>query len=528
MKQKRDRYEMHKYWGKKPSSDLRALIKEYSAEGDTVLDPFSGYGVFCCEAFLMNRNVIASDLNPIANFLNIQLLEKDVDLNLLMSQWATIKSKFEPFVKNWFEWNVHGQKVLLSSVLRDKDNYPVKAKFYLKDTRKAIEFNLDRKDVEKYLQFEKSQEIKDWTPKIRLIVNSRISAKKGMTVSDLFTKRTLSCHAKLFSLIEEFSSGREKDLLKVAFTANLANCSKLVPPIKSRGDMAPGAWMTGFYIGETYLENNVLLYFENRLLKIIKGKKDYLNHFDNGEELNLNPINYNNSFIALQNDAKNLKIQSESIDYVFTDPPYGDTVPYFEQSIIWNSWLKFNPDYENEIVITDSKERRKDNISFEKEIDVAFSEIRRVLKPNKFFSLTYHSLSGIEWKAITNACIKNGFELIDYRWLVQKSFTPRQINRLKSIKGDVLITLKKSKNTIKYNTKSDSEITELFLNKLRNLLGVEPLETNEIFLRIMHIVFSEKILIGNVDLLKILKENFKFSENKKWLLNDELKFCRAS
>ena len=40
--------------------------------------------------------------------------------------------------------------------------------------------------------------------------------------------------------------------------------SKLVPPIKSRGAMAPGAWMTGFYIGETYLENNVLSYFENR------------------------------------------------------------------------------------------------------------------------------------------------------------------------------------------------------------------------------------------------------------------------
>ncbi len=44
MKQKRDRYEMHKYWGKKPSNDLKSLIEKYSEEGDTVLDPFSGYG----------------------------------------------------------------------------------------------------------------------------------------------------------------------------------------------------------------------------------------------------------------------------------------------------------------------------------------------------------------------------------------------------------------------------------------------------------------------------------------------------
>ena len=36
--------------------------------------------------------------------------------------------------------------------------------------------------------------------------------------------------------------------------------------------MSQGAWMTGFYIGETYLENNVFHYFENRVKKIIKQK----------------------------------------------------------------------------------------------------------------------------------------------------------------------------------------------------------------------------------------------------------------
>ena len=93
MKQKRDRYEMHKYWGKKPSNDLKELIEEFSNEGDTVLDPFSGYGVFCCEALILNRNVIANDLNPIANFLNKQLLNKEIDLDLVQKQWKKIKKE---------------------------------------------------------------------------------------------------------------------------------------------------------------------------------------------------------------------------------------------------------------------------------------------------------------------------------------------------------------------------------------------------------------------------------------------------
>ncbi len=525
MKQKRDRYEMHKYWGKKPSSDLGKLIKKYSNEGDTVLDPFSGYGVFCCEAFLLNRNVISNDLNPVAHFLNKQLLNKNVDLDLLKQQWDTIREEFKPFVEKWFAWKVDDKVVQLSSILRDKNDLPLKAKYKINGNRKAQEIELNSDDVNQYIKHESSQIIEDWYPVTPLIVNSRISAKKGMDVSDVFTKRTLSCHAKLLSLIEKHSSGQEQNLLKVAFTANLANCSRLVPPIKSRGDMAPGAWMTGFYTGETYLENNVLQYFENRLVKVIKGKLDYLSYFGISGELDLNPIKYDNKFQIIKQDAKNLDIESETIDYIFTDPPYGDAVPYFEQSIIWNSWLNLIPDYKNEIVITDSKERKKNHIVYEQDINKAFSEIRRVLKMGKMFSLTYHSLSGLEWKAVTNACIKNGFDLVSFEWLVQKAFTPRQINRAKTIKGDVLVTFKKSSTIKKYRSDSNDVIIALFSRTIEQWLKNEVLDTNEIFLRIMKMVFSERIIIGDVDLLKILVQQFVLTKDNKWTLHDELKVC---
>ncbi len=513
---------MHKYWGKKPSNNLKCLIEKYSKEGDTVFDPFSGYGVFCCEAFILNRNIISNDLNPIANFLNEQLLEKEVNLVLLQKQWKKIKSEFEPYNNKWFEWNLEGNYVQLISILRDKNDIPIKAKYKNNGERKATEIDLLPEKIKKYIEYENEFEITDWYPNNLLIQNSRISAKEGMTVADLFTKRTLACHSRLLALIEKYSSGKEKDLLRVAFTANLANCSKLVPPIKSRGAMAPGAWMTGFYIGETYLENNVLRYFENRLSKVIKGKRDYLNQFGNNGEFNFNPIRYKNNFALLNDDAKSLSIKSETVDYIFTDPPYGDAVPYFEQSVIWNSWMKFVPDYESEIVISDSKQRQKNTSNFEDDINIAFSEIRRVLKPKKYFSLTYHSLSGLEWKAITNACIRNGFELVDFQWLVQKSFTPRQLNRLKSIKGDVLATFKKCELPKGLNIKPDNEVVQKFINSITGWLEKETLDTNEIFLRIMKMVFSDKILIGEVDLLKLLTENFEFSETQKWLLHDEL------
>ena len=178
--------------------------------------------------------------------------------------------------------------------------------------------------------------------------------------------------------------------------------------------------------------------------------------------------------------------------------------------------MGFDPDYANEIVISDSKPRRKNHVTFESDMNSAFREIRRVLKSDKFFSLTYHSLSGKEWKAITNACINNGFILEDFQWLVQKSFTPRQINRMKTIKGDVLITLKKSPLLRKVSALNDSEVRALFRKSIADWLRTEPLTTNEIFLRIMKKVFSERILITNIDLLQLLTAEFKFDNEDNW------------
>ena len=506
------RYFMHKYWGKKPAVGISPLIDRYTNPGDTIIDPFSGYGVFCCEAFLKNRNVIVNDLNPIANFISHNLFSTDVNVATVKQIWEKIKRELITYVEHWYKIKIDNIDYLPISVLRDKEGLPLQ--FTYKDGKKTLVKDIPIDTAKKFCEYENNYIIEDWYPKVSLIENSRISARPNMTVADLFTKRTLACHSRLLSLIEKYSTGSIKDLFLMAFTANLANCSRLVPPIKSRGALSQGAWMTGFYIGETYIENNVLHYYENRIKKAIKGKEDYLNAFSN----NLVNKNIHPTYQITNFDAKNLPFPDKSVDYIFTDPPYGDSVPYFEQSVIWNAWLKFEPNYQQEIIISDSVPRHKDINGFENDINAAFSEIRRILKDGKYFSLTFHSLSGLEWKAISNACVLNNFNVVDYEWLEQKTYPPRQLNRVKTIKGDVLVTFCKNPYPSQLKNYDDKLFEKLVSEFISDTIKTGISDTNGIMMAIMEWILRNMIIIGNVDVFAILNDNFNIGEDGCWYL----------
>lgn len=519
---------MHKYWGKKPSKDLNVLIDRYSEQNEILLDPFAGYGVFCIEAYLTGRKVILNDLNPIASFIQNSVLERDVDLHKMKDEWKLIKKAVGQYIDDWFSLDVQGQKKIAITVLRDRDDKIIKCK-YLSNDKKNPEYSYTEDEISTFQKMEKKFNITKWYPKNTLFENSRITVKKGTTIKDLFTKRTLDCHSILFEAINKHSSGNEQNLFHLAFTANLANCSRLVPPIKSRGEMAPGAWMTGFYTGKTYLENNVLHYFENRLNKIFKGKQEYLQQFDNlfsslddpksGKRFSFGELASDKSpgYYIQTKDVKFLNLDDECIDYIFTDPPYGDSVPYFEQSIIWNSWFENQVDYHNEIVISDSKARDKSKKSYSEDIQKAIAEIYRVLKYDKYFSITFHSLSGLEWNAINNACLKSGFAFHEFSWLVQKTFTPRQLNRAKSVKGDVLITFQKVRKPEILKNPSALDIRDIIRRWITELISKRPQKTNDIFLDIVKYIYKERVLIKDLNFFNILNEMAEF-ENGFWRL----------
>ena len=465
MKQKHDRYEMHKYWGKKPAFSFDKIIKTYSNPDDVLLDPFAGYGVFGCEALLNNRQVVLNDLNPIAGFIQKQLLKSDFNEKHLKETFKKIISDLLKIEENLFSTTCSrcGKQAKVISTLRDKNN--------------------DKPLCHKI----------------------KISAKENMTTDDLFTIRTLYCHSILYNEIQSIENNALKEYFMLAFLSNMANCSKLVPPIKSRGKMSQGAWMTGFYIANNYIENNVFHYFQNRIEKIIAGKKDFCSKIKNA----------NLCYKIMSNDAKKLSLPNNSVDFIFTDPPYGDTVPYFEQSIIWNTWLSQKVDYENEIVISDSKIRNKDNIQYKLDLNKAIGEISRVLKAEKYFTISFHSLYGEEWSSLIDACFLNGFSFEQAELLKQKTLAPRQLNRKITVEGDLLITFKKTNIKNLQHIDKEKLITKL-IDLISDDLYNKSLSTNDIYLDIINYILKNRISLGGINIISLLRSNFDIDDHGMW------------
>lgn len=491
---------MHKYWGKKPYNIISEIIKSYTQTGDTVMDPFMGSGVTITQALTLKRNAIGVDLNPISVLLARVSVER-CDSDLLLKVGEDLIEKTYKQIGDIYSYKCNCKKTAtLISAVRLNNNEITRLKL------KCIECGtFEREVTDDDISETKTQDnlpIIFWYPDDEIIPNSRINAKVGMRVSDLFTRRNLNVCAALLHNINEVSDIKIKEALLISFTANLPNASRLTPIIKQRGPMDSGAWMTGFYVGKDYLEQNVLWYFKNRLTKTVKAKK----------EIQRLEINSKNVKLLNENSAQLNSLESESVDFVFTDPPYGDAVPYFEQSILYNSWLKYKVNYSDEIVISDSKTRNKNIEYYTEGLSKAFHQVHRVLKKDKFMILTFHSMDGEVWHQLAKSILESGFELVDIIPLYQKTSTPRQLNRENSIKCDMLLAFKKNQQ-LKLKIISILEIESIVL---KNLPSKRCFSTDEAFQIILTNVYKKGLPETALNITSILRNSYRYTE-KGWM-----------
>ena len=103
-------------------------------------------------------------------------------------------------------------------------------------------------------------------------------------------------------------------------------------------------------------------------------------------------------------------IPTGSVDYVFTDPPFGSNIYYSDVSFMWEAWLDRFTDETEEAVMhrtVDGGYKRIEH--YAALMDQAFSEIHRILKPGRHATVEFNNSDGAVFEVIKTGLTQAGF-----------------------------------------------------------------------------------------------------------------------
>lgn len=454
---------MHRYWARKPHNVVARYIEYYTNPGDTVLDPFMGSGVTVIEAAQRGRTAIGNDLNPVACFIARMTLAP-VDITKLRAAYDRVQAAAKEAIYSNYSVKCANEKcdedAIATHIVWKQDKFKDEKIFLLKVACPHCGSHAQRKpvsdDFERYKAINK-QAIPFFYPKN---VKLHATAKRSVEyIHELFTHRALINLSVLHEAIQK-EGGILRDLLMFTFTSTLAQVSRMPPYAPSSGI----SWkVPNYWVPPIHWEQNVWDAFEERFKKILNGKKESSEIFNPDADVEI-----------IHGDAIKLKpIASNSIDYIFTDPPYGDAVPYFGLSLMWAAWLGMDKllDFDSEIIISERGDYEQELEDYRKMLNAAFSEMFRVLKSNGTVTVTFHNREIRVWNALVAAAFETGlvYENDNYVLPAVKS-SKSQLAVSGSMTGDIYINFRKPAKVRKQRELSFDEVNRIMAEEARMII----------------------------------------------------------
>ena len=421
---------IHKYWSRKPFHLVEDCIERYSKKGQVVLDPFCGSGSTGLGAILNGRKYIGYDLNPSAIFITRSTLGLDFSVEDFSKELEAIICGVKSDIMKLYSCGGERYIVYCLAGKNEKDYNAVTSDFDFKDKEKAV-------IRDEYLRFEPVMpdgiSYPD-EPFPKKFYKDRFSYKGVSMVSDMFTRRNLLSLAILYNFIES-SDLKYKDLFRLSLSNTILHVSRL------KSENVRPLSVNNYWLPDDWIEENVLWRFIDRARNVLEAKRQILLRAAKKGVKKADYTLYNKSSINLED------LNDCSIDYVITDPPYGDVIQYSELSFVWNCWLNSKYSVEEEVIINPVQNKGAEE--FQTQISKFIDSTYRVLKNNGKFTLCFQNKDVSIWLDMILHIKAVGFVLEDIR--IYDTFgSPYNKHWAKfSPKADLYVTFKKSSRAIK-------------------------------------------------------------------------------
>jgi hypothetical protein len=143
------------------------------------------------------------------------------------------------------------------------------------------------------------------------------------------------------------------------------------------------------------------------------------------------------SFAVSTGDCARLGLPDRSVDYVFTDPPFGENIYYADLNFLVESWHRVWTNAAPEAIVDRAKQKKL--VDYQRLMEACFTEYARVLKPGRWMTIVFHNSSNAVWNAIQEAIQRSGFVVADVRTMDKQQGSYRQVTST-AVKQDLVIS----------------------------------------------------------------------------------------
>ncbi len=430
-----DLYNVHAYHTKVPAQGIEPFILEHTEPGQTVLDPFCGSGMTGVAALRKGRRALLSDLSPAAVHI-ARNYTTPCDPRAYSAAVERVAARVEDERSGLYQATCHqcgGTATVAYVVWSDMRSCPgCAAEIRLWDHRAAglrqitcpsccttfrkgaarvigevpVEVSLNCAGCGRLAREPLEDDIKAaaverdripyWYPDVRF-GRDREMWRAGheelgiRTVADFYSPRNLRALAALWDAIKREEDPRLHEALRFTFTAIANRASRRYQWNAKRPTNVLGGTL---YVSSLRYEFNVFGLWRRKVSAVRR-------FFESCTDLRAETI-------VTQGSAAVLPYADGSVDYCFTDPPFGANIIYSDCSLLWEAWLGDLTNRDEEAVMSHSGKGLDEYAAI---MESAFREIHRVLKRGGAATVVFQNTDSSVWEALVAAAVDAGFAI---------------------------------------------------------------------------------------------------------------------